>query len=363
MGGIIVHTERIKRAVSKMKEHDIHQMIVTSTTGIFYLTGAWIDPGERLLALYIDNKGSTTLILNELFKNNSSISGANVVTYDDGSDPIKLLSKIISVNEPLGIDKSWPAHFLIELMEQNRDMKFVNSSAVIDEIRMIKDAEEIAALKESSRIADKVMEELPHRINGDMSEKQMAKVVCSTFEKYGVDKLSFDTIVSYGKNCADPHHIIDDSRPKAGDSIVIDMGGVYNRYCSDITRTFFYGTPCEEARKIYDIVLEANLNAISMVKPGVTLSKIDDAARSVIAKAGYGQYFTHRTGHNIGIEDHEYPSVSSTESLIAQPGMVFSIEPGIYIPGKYGVRIEDLVLVTETGVEVLNHYPKNITVL
>lgn len=358
-----MHTERIKKAVNKMKSHGIDQMIVTSTSNIFYLTGAWIDPGERLLALYIDDAGNSTLVMNELFKNNSSVTGINIITYKDESDPISLLSDIVSDKKPLGIDKNWPAHFLIGLMEKKENMKFVDSSVILDELRMIKDEDEIKVLKESSLINDKVMEKLPNLIKGDMTEKQVSKIISSTFEKCGVDKLSFETIASYGKNCADPHHSADDTKLKSGDSIVIDMGGVYRRYCSDMTRTFFYGSPCDEAKNIYDIVLEANLNAISIIKPGVKFCEIDDAARSIIDKAGYGQYFTHRTGHNIGIEDHEYPSVSSSENMPVQPGMVFSIEPGIYIPGKYGVRIEDLVLVTKTGVEVLNHFPKDIVEL
>jgi Xaa-Pro aminopeptidase len=356
-------TDRKEKVFENMKRHNLSQMIITSTPNIYYLTGAWIDPGERLLALYINLNGKTVFVLNELFKNNSRVDGLDVITYSDSDNPVEILSKIIDKQEVLGVDKNWPAHFLLGLMEKENHIRFSNASFIIDEIRMVKDKKEIEALKESSLIADKVMFELTEYIGTDRTEKQMSKLISGLFEKHGVDELSFKTIVSYGKNGADPHHITDNSLLQSGDSIVIDMGGVFNRYCSDITRTFFFGSPCHEARIIYDIVLQANLNAISIIRPGVTLRQIDSAARDFITSAGYGKYFTHRTGHNIGIEDHEYPSVSSSEEMPIVPNMVFSIEPGIYIPGKCGVRIEDLMVVTQNGAEVLNHYPKELRCL
>lgn len=359
----MIFTERKEKVFENMKRHNLSQMIITSTPNIYYLTGAWIDPGERLLALYINLNGKAVFVLNELFNNNSPVDGMDVITYNDSDNPVEILSKIIDKQEILGVDKNWPAHFLLELMERENHIKFSNASFIIDEIRMVKDKQEIEVLKESSLIADKVMFELTEYIGTDRTEKQMSKIISGLFEKHGVDELSFKTIVGYGKNGADPHHITDNSLLQSGDSIVIDMGGVFNHYCSDITRTFFFGSPCHEARKIYDIVLQANLNAISIIKPGVTLRQIDSAARDFITSAGYGKYFTHRTGHNIGIEDHEYPSVSSSEEMPIVPNMVFSIEPGIYIPGKYGVRIEDLVVVTQNGAEVLNHYPKELRCL
>ncbi|MCR3760766.1 Xaa-Pro peptidase family protein [Clostridium felsineum] len=353
---------RIKRVIDNMKKHNLSQMIVTSPSSVFYLSGALIDPGERLMAMYINVSGKVTFIINSLFKNSKGLGNNEIVTYDDSEEPIPILLKIINKESTLGIDKNWPAHFLIELME-NSNMKFINSSPIIDEVRMIKDEEEIKVLRESSKINDKVMEELIKYIDESKTEKEMAKVIQEIFQKNGIEKLSFETICSYGKNGADPHHMPDDTKLKEGDSIVIDMGGVYNNYCSDMTRTFFYKEPCEEAKKIYDIVKRANEAGKNAVKPGVKLSDIDKITREVIEKEGYGEYFTHRTGHNIGIEDHEFPSVGGNSDIKAQVGMVFSIEPGIYIPEKYGVRIEDLVVVTETGCEVLNHVSRDMNIL
>ena len=358
-----MYDERVKKVIENMQRHGISQMVVTSTPNIFYLTGVWIDPGERMYVLYINEKGSTKFILNELFINSLGIENMDVTTYSDNDDPIAILTGIVDDKKSLGVDKTWPAHFLINLMERKSSMKFKDASLVLDETRMIKDAAEIKELKKSSEINDAVMKELPKLIAANKIEKEVSKDISAVFEKYGVEKQSFETIVSYGKNAADPHHFPDGSLLQKGNCIVIDMGGVYNHYCSDMTRTFFFGKPCEEAEKIYNTVLLANEKAESIIKPGVKLCNIDKAARDVISDAGYGKYFTHRLGHNIGIEDHEYPSVSLSENLTAKPGMVFSVEPGIYISGKYGVRIEDLILVTESGVEILNHYTKKLQVI
>ncbi|AAK80732.1 Xaa-Pro dipeptidase [Clostridium acetobutylicum] len=357
-----MNNSRIKRVIENMKKHKLNQMLVTSASSIFYLSGASIDSGERLVAMYINTDGKVTFIMNSLFKNSKGLDNSEIITYDDSEEPIPVLLNEIDKNDTLGIDKNWPAHFLIELMEKS-NMNFVNSSPIVDEVRMIKDEEEIKILRESSKINDKVMEELVDYINKDKTEKEMAKVIQGIFEKNGIEKLSFDTICSYGKNGADPHHMPDDTELNNGDTIVIDMGGVYNNYCSDMTRTFFYKEASKEAKKIYETVKKANEAGKKAVKPGVKLSDIDRVTREVIEKEGYGKYFTHRTGHNIGIEDHEFPSVGGNSDIEAQVGMVFSIEPGIYVPGECGVRIEDLVVVTETGCEVLNNVSRELKIL
>ena len=173
-----------------------------------------------------------------------------------------------------------------------------------------------------------------------------------------------DSIVAYGKYCAIPHH--GPSKEvflQPGDNVLFDIGKNLDGYYSDMTRTVCYKSATDLQRKIYDLVLEANMAAIAAVKPGVRACDVDAAARNVIAKAGYGEYFTHRTGHNIGIEVHEWPDISSTNEMPLVPGMCFSIEPGIYLPDSVGVRIEDLVIVTENGCEVLNHYTKDFQIV
>jgi Xaa-Pro dipeptidase len=176
----------------------------------------------------------------------------------------------------------------------------------------------------------------------------------------GIETLSFTPIVCFGKNAAEPHHENDATILTEGMAIIIDMGGIADGYCSDMTRTFYKGEPSEHFKTVYDIVKTANERAISKVKPGVKLSEIDAAARSYITEMGYGPYFTHRTGHGIGADVHEFPDVSAVSEIICQPGMTFSIEPGIYLPDAFGIRIEDLVCVTETGCLILNKFSKNL---
>lgn len=173
-----------------------------------------------------------------------------------------------------------------------------------------------------------------------------------------VFELSFTPLICFGENGAEPHHDSDETILEENQAIIVDIGGRKDGYCSDMTRSFFYGTPDEAYMTVYNLVKDANLAAIKAVKPGVTFKDIDNAARQVIAAAGYGEAFTHRTGHGIGINVHEFPDVSSVNDMICEAGMIFSIEPGIYLREKFGVRIEDLVLVTEDGCEVLNQYPK-----
>ena len=192
-----------------------------------------------------------------------------------------------------------------------------------------------------------------------MTEREIADQMLGLYRKHGCEGFSFPPIVSFGANAGDPHHEPDDTVLKRGDVVLFDIGGRRRNYCSDMTRTFFWGEPDEETARIYDIVRRANEAAEALIKPGVRLCELDAAARDLITEAGYGAYFNHRLGHFIGQTDHEKGDVSSANTAVARPGMIFSIEPGVYLPGEFGVRVEDLVLVTETGCEVLNRNDKH----
>ncbi len=353
---------RLNNIIKSMEKNDLKQMLITSPASIFYLTGKWIEPGERLLALYIDTKGERKLFVNELFPINEDL-GVEIIVYNDTQDAVAIMTEYIDNNYDLGIEKQWPAHFLIALMEKKAAKKFVNASPLIDRVRMIKDLEEIELMRKSSAINDRVMEKVIKVISEDHEEKVVCRILADLYEKEGAEGFSFYPLIAYGKNAAEPHHDSDRSRLTEGDTVIIDIGGRKDYYCSDMTRTVFYKKAEEKSKEVYNTVLEANRKAIAKVAPGVRFSEIDRAAREVIENAGYGKYFTHRTGHNIGIEVHEFGDVSSSNNETVQPGMIFSIEPGIYLPGSCGVRIEDLVLVTDTGVEVLNSYSKELEVI
>lgn len=179
----------------------------------------------------------------------------------------------------------------------------------------------------------------------------------------GADGFSFEPLVAFGPNAADPHHGPDNTVLKEGDVILFDVGCIKDGYCSDMTRSFYYRTITDTHREVYETVRAANEAAIAKVKPGVPLCELDLTARNLITDKGYGPQFNHRLGHFIGLSCHEFGDVSSVNTRLAEPGMIFSIEPGIYLTGDTGVRIEDLVLVTETGCEVLNHYPKTLEII
>lgn len=354
--------KRLERTLNNMQKNNLDQILITSTSSIFYLTGKWIQPGERLLALYLNSNGDKKLFINELFPIKEDI-GVDMEVYNDTEEPIDLLAKIIDCNKTLGVDKEWPSRFLIKLMNKKKDLKVINGSFIVDETRMIKDNEEIELMRQASRINDQSMDEIIKLISEEYNEKKMCKLLAEIYEKNGADSYSFDPLIAYGPNAAEPHHDSDNSMVGDGDSVILDIGCRFNKYCSDMTRTIFYKKPKDEYKDVYNIVLEANLKGIEAVKPGARFCDIDNASRNHIASRGYGEYFTHRTGHNIGIDVHEFPDVSSVNEMIVEKGMIFSVEPGIYLPGKCGVRIEDLVVVTEDGCEVLNSYPKEFKIV
>lgn len=355
--------ERLDRIIERMKTDGIPQMVVTDPVAIFYLTGRRINPGERMLALYIRENGDAKLFINELFPQEHD-PDCEMIWYNDIEDAVEIMSRYIAGEPVIGIDKTWPARFLLRLQELCPDKKFVNGSVIVDDVRRIKDKEEQQLMRESSLLNDKVMAELiPHVAKG-LSEIELNEKAREIYAEHGIKRLSFDPITAYGRGAADPHHVTDDSRGKRGDCVVLDIGGFYKDYASDMTRTVFIGEASPRAREIYHVVLEANRRGIAAAKPGNRMCDVDFAARNFIEEKGFGKYFTHRTGHSIGLEDHESGDVSSVNKAIIQPGQIFSVEPGIYILEEgIGVRIEDLVLITKDGCEVLNHFSKDLIVV
>ncbi|SHJ14546.1 M24 family metallopeptidase [Lutispora thermophila] len=357
-----MNKERLNKVLKMMEEQKLPQMIVSDPSAIFYLTGKWIHPGERMLVLYLNLNGNHRLFINELFPVNEDL-GVEVVWFNDTQKPVDILAGYIEKEKPLGIDKNWPARFLLELIRLKAGSPFVNGSEIIDRVRMCKDEKEKDLMRRASSLNDLAMDRMIKLIPEKHSEKKMGQLLSGIWEELGADGHSFDPIISYGANAADPHHSMDNSIVKEGDCVVIDIGCTKDSYCSDMTRTVFYKSVSEHARKIYNIVLEANKRAIDKVKAGVRFCDIDAVARDYITEKGYGKYFTHRLGHSIGIDVHDFGDVSSANTDRVQPGQIFSIEPGIYLPGDIGVRIEDLVIVTEDGCEVLNNYSKDLIVV
>ncbi|MEG0328237.1 MAG: aminopeptidase P family protein [Erysipelothrix sp.] len=344
---------RINRLQSSMS---VNQLLITDPVMIFYYTGLKYDVGERFIGVYVPKEGEPTFFINKLFEIPREY---NTIPFEDSDDITSILLANIDVSETLAVDGNCAAKFIIPLIDA---VKLENASPYLEAVRNIKDSSEIEIMKEVSNLNDQVMESLKEYFIEGITEIELAEIIRKKQSTDPLTGVSFEPIALFSENIADPHGIPSERKLKKGDVIQIDMGGIYKGYCSDMTRCFFFGGN-SELEKIYNIVLEANLNAIATVKPGIPLSEVDKAARSVIEHAGYGDYFVHRTGHGIGIECHENLNVSSTNKTIIREGMCFSIEPGIYIEGLGGIRIEDLICVTKDGGFVMNSAPKEFSMI
>lgn len=261
------------------------------------------------------------------------------------------------------MDKAWPSKFLIALLAARPDVTPVLGSAPVDDARKYKDADEISAMRRASQINDQVVEAAIAAVRAGAVESELAAYVEGLYRQHGADRSGEGQLVCFGPNGADPHHAPNGTVLRDGDSVVLDIFIPIRRYWCDMTRTVFFRSVSDEGRRVYETVKAANLAAEAVIRPGVPMKDIDRAARKLIEDAGYGPFFTHRLGHGCGLDCHEPPDNSASSPAVAEPGMVFSVEPGIYLPGKLGVRIEDLVLVTEDGCEVLNHASKELRVV
>ena len=233
----------------------------------------------------------------------------------------------------------------------------------LNKMRNIKSEEELEKLRKAAALADYAIEVGCKEIAEGKTELEILMAIEFEMKKKGAEKMSFDTMVLSGPKTASPHGTPGDRKIQKGDFILFDLGVVYEGYCSDITRTVAFGEPSEKQREIYETVKKAEQAAIDMIRPGVKACDLDKAARDVITEAGYGEYFTHRLGHGLGISVHEFPSVTGTNEMELEEGMVFTVEPGIYHPEITGVRIEDDVVVTADGVEVLTKFPKELQII
>ncbi|MFC7440944.1 M24 family metallopeptidase [Laceyella putida] len=254
------------------------------------------------------------------------------------------------------------AEFL-QLKEAAGQIKLLPTSGVVKELRMVKDAAELAVMKEAARIADEAFSKILGEIKPGVRENEIAFKLEFTMREMGATSSSFDMIVASGKRSALPHGVASDKVLEHGDLVTLDFGAYFQGYASDITRTVMLGKPSEKQKEIYDIVLEAGKRTIEALRPGMTGKEADAIARDYISAHGYGEYFGHSTGHGLGMEVHELPMLSSRGETVLAPNMVVTVEPGIYLPELGGVRIEDDVVITETGCEVLTHSNKELIVI
>ena len=351
-----MNNEKLLRVIKNMHSVGLKQLLISSPVSIKYLTGLSIGPGERLLALIVRDDGRLTLIGNKLFALAKS-EDFELIEYSDTDDTSEVIKSAVSPGT-LGVDKDLRCRFALPFMKACPETPLVLGSECVDKARMLKTSEEIALMRESSLKNDAALESTIKTLKTNLTELDVGDIYLKNALAAGGEGASFEPLICFGKNCAEPHHDTDATRLSEGDSVILDVGLLYKGYCSDMTRTVFMGNITDEQKYVYDLVLKANGAGRNAVRPGVPLKDVDAAARRVIEDAGYGEYFIHRTGHGIGLEVHEFPDVSTASEEVCAPGMVFSIEPGIYLPGRFGVRIEDLVCVTEDGCETLNRLSK-----
>ena len=353
---------RVNRILAALGQRDISQILIVDPMAIYYLTGVYNEPFERFYGLLLRKDGRHAFFLNRLFRV-AEDTGIELVWYDDTDPVTDLIAAHIDAAKVLGVDKDMKVRHLLPLMERGAAAGFVNASFAVDHTRGVKDPEEQEKMRAASAINDQAMARFTGLIHEGVTERQVADQMLEIYIELGADGFSFDPIVSFGANAADPHHMPDDTVVREGDCVLFDVGCKKDGYCSDMTRTFYFRSVSDHCRRLYEIVKAANEAAENMVSPGRELRELDHAARQIIEAEGYGEYFNHRLGHFIGLSEHEYGDVSATNTQKAEPGQIFSIEPGIYLPGDTGVRIEDLVMVTENGVTRLNHFSKELQVI
>ena len=353
---------RVDAVLQNLEQMGLSQMLITDPLAIFYLTGRMIQPLERFYGLYLNRWGGHKIFIN-LLETVPEDLGVEKVRFSDTDPVLDLVAAAVDSREPLGVDKNLPARFLLPLIERGAAGGFVNASLAIDRARAVKDEQERALMRRASQLNDMALEQLRPWITAGVSELELAERLTKLYRELGADGTSFDPLVAFGANAASGHHWPDDTRLQPGDVVLIDAGCIYKGYCSDMTRTYVYQRATDRQRQVYEVVRRANEAAEQAVRPGVPLRELDQIARDIITEAGFGPQFTHRLGHFIGLEDHEFGDVSASAADAAAPGNVFSIEPGVYLAGELGVRIEDLVLVTETGCEILNALPKELEII
>ena len=355
-----VFRRRTEKAIETMHERKISELILCPGVNMYYLTGFREELMERpLFAVFgVDHEPFfiAPAFYEEQLKRSTWIR--DVRLWQETEDPYRLLDPI--KGEVALDDRLW-AMFSIPIQRIFKNLTL--SSFVLRDLRMRKSPEEIDLMRKAGQIADHALESILDEVKPGVTEGALAAMLEYQMRMGGAEKPSFGSIVASGSNSSMPHKRASDKQIKKGELVVFDFGCVYHGYCSDTTRTIFLGKPSEEMRRIYNIVRKANEHAFRAVKPGIKARDIDLAARGYIASQGYGPYFTHRTGHGIGLDVHEEPYITRESDQRLEEGMAFSIEPGIYLPGKFGVRIEDIVAVNPSGATRLNEFTREIVVV
>lgn len=361
------YAQRTRSAIDQAIQSGLDGLLVGPGPDLAWLTGYRPTASTERLTLLILVPGlRPTLLVPNLERPDAEaapgMAGVEIVDWPDGADPHRMATMLLRPNGCFGVsDATWSVHLLA--MQQEAPLaRFRSLSRQLPMLRAVKDDKELARLAGAGAAADQAYREILRRPFAGRRERDIGADLARLLREFGHEQVDF-TVVGAAADGADPHHDAGDRVIRQGDTVVMDFGGLMDGYGSDMTRTVSVGKPDVLATYVHEVVLTAQEAAFQAVRPGVRCEEIDRAARAVIDDAGYGQRFIHRTGHGIGVTTHEPPYLVEGERRTLQPGMCFSIEPGIYLPGRLGARIEDIVTVTETGGVRLNNADRNLRVV
>jgi Xaa-Pro dipeptidase len=365
-------TQRFSRLQQLMRANNLDAIVINPGPTLTYLTGLHFHLMERPTLLIYNEGKQPVLILPELelSKAKTSAVAVNAFTFNDDPStwPAVMNTALVSLgltSGKVGVEPTRLRFLEIDFLQHAAPaLEFVNGDSVFSSLRINKDADEIVAMRKAVKIAQDALTATIPFIHEGVTEIEIASRLTIEMLKAGsATELPFQPIVAGGPNSANPHAVPTDRKLQRGDLVVIDWGAAWQDYASDLTRTFAIGELPDELRKVYETVKAANAAGRAAGQPEIEAGEIDKAARAVIDSAGYGQFFTHRTGHGLGMEGHEPPYMFGANTLLLSTGMVYTVEPGIYLPGVGGVRIEDDVVVTASGSEFLSDFSRELQIL
>jgi Xaa-Pro aminopeptidase len=352
--------QKLEKLRSKFEQLGIDGLLVASTYNRRYMTNF---TGSSGVVLISKDKAQFITDFRYVEQASKQCEGFDIVQHM-GTIIEEVATQVEALGiKKLGFEQDHLTYASFRSYEKAVKAELVPVSGVIEKLRLIKTSSEIKILKEAADIADAAFKHILDFIKPGKTELEVSNELEFFMRKAGATSSSFDIIVASGYRSALPHGVASDKLIESGDFVTLDFGAYYKGFVSDITRTVAVGEPDAKLKEIYDIVLEAQLRGMAGIKPGMTGKEADALTRDYITEKGYGEYFGHSTGHGIGLEVHEGPALSSKSDIILEPGMIVTVEPGIYIPGLGGVRIEDDTMITETANETLTHSTKELIIL
>ena len=359
--------ERLTQVAAATRASGLSALLLTPGPDLRYVTGYDAHQLERLTCLVVPAGGDPFLVVPRLELKAAQASpagalGVEIVAWGETEDAFGMIKGRIGGVESLGLsDRMWALNVL-RFAATFPGARQALASTVLSDLRIRKSAAEVAALRAAGEAIDRVHAQVPRWLEAGVTEREVAAKIAEAILAEGHVSVDF-TIVGSGPNAASPHHEVSDRVLLTGDVVVVDIGGTMpSGYCSDCTRTYAIGTPPAEFAEYYEVLREAQDAGVRSARPGATAESVDKATRDIIDGAGYGEWFIHRTGHGIGLETHEDPYIVAGNATPLEPGMAFSVEPGIY-PGPHGARIEDIVVCTEDGHQRLNNAPRDLIVV